>query len=85
MTKPSSFSAKLRSSGNSVVVTIPKEVADLWKVGNRVQVTIESLGSTCIRCGNGAFVITTRKGELVCETCLDEEAKIKLGIEEVNQ
>jgi len=43
MTKPSTFSAFLRKSGNSVVVTVPKEIADLWKVGKKVQVTIEDV------------------------------------------
>jgi len=43
MTKPSTFSAKLRKSGNSIVVTIPKEIADLWQISKEVQITIEEL------------------------------------------
>ena len=81
----SSFVVPLKKWGNSYVLKVPPSVAKLYKLDEEYQVTIESLGDICIRCGNGAFVITTRKGELVCETCLDEEAKIKLGIEEVNQ
>ena len=43
MTKPSTFSGTLRKSGSSLCIHIPKEIADLWTYGAKVQVTIEEL------------------------------------------
>lgn len=42
MNKNSSrFVGKLRRSGDSIVVTIPKPVAELYKLGDKVKVSIE--------------------------------------------
>lgn len=43
MTKPSTFTARLRKSGSSLAVHVPKEIADLWNYGTKVQVTIEEI------------------------------------------
>lgn len=43
MTNPSTFSARLRKSGSSLAIHIPKEIADLWAYGKKVQVTIEEI------------------------------------------
>lgn len=43
MTKPSTFVAIIRKSGNSMAVTIPKGIADVWGLGNKVQITIEEV------------------------------------------
>lgn len=43
MNKTSSmFIGKLRRSGDSTVVTIPKPVAELYKLGQKVKITIDS-------------------------------------------
>ena len=41
MTGPSSFTGVLRKQGNSMGITIPKPVADLWVLGTEVKITIE--------------------------------------------
>jgi len=73
----SSFVVPLKKWGNSYVLKVPPAIAKLYKLGNDVRVTIEHTEISCERCGSIEAVIETRKGEVVCERCLDEEAQNK--------